>query len=71
MDPPLLLVYGSLPPFKNTKSSLLATNCMVRHTSLSKRPLTLAMVVFMAAKVPETVPPWNWAYSPVQAKASR
>ena len=29
------------------------------------------MEVFIAARTLETVPPWNWAYSPVQANAKR
>ena len=44
---------------------------MVKHTSRSKMPLTRAMEVFIAAKTLDTVPPWNWAYSPVHANASR
>ena len=68
---PLLFVYGSLEPFKNTSWSLLGTNSMVKHTSRSNSPLTLAMDVFIAAKTPDTFPPWYWAYSPVHAKAKR
>ena len=61
---PLLLEYGSLPEFKNTSWSLLATSSMVRQASRSNNPLTRTIEVFIAASTLETVPPWNEAYSP-------
>ena len=44
---------------------------MVKHASRSNKPFTRAIDVFIAASTFATVPPWNDAYSPVQASARR
>ena len=72
-------VFGS----KKISSSLLLTNSSFMAISLSKTPLILVIDVFIADKIDAffsdsvavsaifcwSGPKWNWAYSPVQAKA--